>query len=215
LSAIFITATGTDIGKTHIACALIRALRAQDRPVDAFKPVLSGYDAFDGSDAARLLGALGKTEADLDDISPLRFAAPLAPPSAARAQGTRLDLSDLVARCRERAASTDGLLLIEGAGGVMSPIAENATNLELICELRTPAIVVTGSYLGAVSHTLTALEALWSRGVAISAVAVSESEAAPPLSEMTDALATFAPYIPVVIAPRARDWDASSLAALL
>ena len=215
MTTVFITATGTDIGKTHVACALIRALRAQGRPVDAFKPVLSGYDVFEGSDAARLLAALGKTEADLDLMSPLRFAAPLAPPSAARAEGARLDLADLVARCRKRAASTEGLLLIEGAGGVMSPIAENATNLELICELHAPAIVVTGSYLGAVSHTLTALETLWSRGVAICAVAISESEAAPPLAEITDALATFAPYIPVVIAARARDWDASPLAALL
>jgi dethiobiotin synthetase len=215
MTTVFITATGTDIGKTHIACALIRALRAQGRPVDAFKPVLSGYDAFEGSDAARLLAALGKTEADLDQMSPLRFAAPLAPPSAARAEGVTLALADLVSRCRARAASADGLLLIEGAGGVMSPIAENATNLELMSDLKTPAVVVTGSYLGAISHALTALETLWSRGVAIAAVAISESEGAPPLTEITDALATFAPYIPVVIAPRDRDWDASPLAALL
>ena len=212
---LFVTATSTDIGKTYVACALIRALRAQGRAVDAFKPVLSGYDAFEGSDAERLLTALGKTEADLDTMSPLRFTAPLAPPSAARAEGVRLELADLVARCRERAASTEGLLLIEGAGGVMSPIAEGATNLELICELRTPVVVVTGSYLGAISHVLTALETLWSRGVAIAAVAVSESENAPTVSEITDALATFAPYVPVVIAPRGGDWDASPLAALL
>ena len=138
MTAVFITATGTDIGKTHVACALIRALRAQGRPVDAFKPVLSGYDVFEGSDAARLLAALGKTEADLDLMSPLRFAAPLAPPSAARAEGARLDLADLVARCRMRAASTEGLLLIEGAyvsgqlfgeGGPVAALPEVADRL--------------------------------------------------------------------------------------
>jgi dethiobiotin synthetase len=215
MSAVFITATGTDIGKTHLACALIRALRAKGRPVDAFKPVLSGYDAFDGSDAARLLQALGKTEADLDAMSPLRFTAPLAPPSAARAEGVTLELADLVARCRTRVAGADGLLLIEGAGGVMSPIAEGATNLDLIGDLRAPVILVTGSYLGAISHALTALETLWSRGVAIAAVAISESEDAPALGEITDALATFAPYIPVVIAPRGAGWDASPLASLV
>jgi dethiobiotin synthetase len=215
VSAVFITATGTDIGKTHIACALIRALRAKGRAVEAFKPVLSGYDAFAGSDAARLLDALGKSEADLDRMSPLRFTAPLAPPSAARAEGATLDLADLAVRCRERAAAANGLLLIEGAGGVMSPIAESATNLDLLCELQAPAIVVSGSYLGAISHVLTALETLWARGVPIAAVAVSESEDAPPLTEITDALATFAPYIPVVVAPRGPDWDAGPLAALL
>jgi dethiobiotin synthetase len=215
VSALFVTATGTDIGKTHVACALIRALRARGRAVDAFKPVLSGYDAYPGSDAERLLTALGRTEAELDGMSPLRFAAPLAPPSAARAEGAALDLVDLVARCRARAASTDGLLLIEGAGGIMSPIADRATNLDLLCELRIPAVLVAGSYLGAISHTLTALETLWSRGCAIAAVAVSESENAPPLAEITEALETFAPYIPVVVAPRGADWDASPLASLV
>ena len=82
-------------------------------------------------------------------------------------------------------------------------------------DLRTPVVVVTGSYLGAISHVLTALETLWSRGCTIAAVAVSESENAPPTTEITDALATFAPYIPVVIAPRAVNWDAAALAALL
>lgn len=215
MSALFITATGTDVGKTYIACALIRALRAQGRAVDAFKPVLSGYDTYQGSDAERLLAALGKTEADLDHMSPLRFAAPLAPPSAARLEGVTIELADLVARCRARATATDGLLLIEGAGGVMSPIAEGATGLDLMGELGVPVIVVTGSYLGAISHVLTALETLWSRGLTIAAVAISESEDAPPGSEIIDALATFAPYIPVVIAPRTEDWDASPLASLI
>ena len=136
MSAVFVTAIGTDIGKTHVACALIRALRRQGRAVDAFKPVLSGYDRYEGSDAERLLTALGKSEADLDAMSPLRFSAPLAPPSAARLEDATLALSDLTARCRTRMASSDGLLLIEGAGGVMSPIADKATNLDLLCELR-------------------------------------------------------------------------------
>ena len=215
MSAVFVTAIGTDIGKTHVACALIRALRRQGRAVDAFKPVLSGYDRYEGSDAERLLTALGKSEADLDAMSPLRFSAPLAPPSAARLEDATLSLSDLTARCRTRMASSDGLLLIEGAGGVMSPIADKATNLDLLCELRIPAVLVTGSYLGAISHALTALETLWSRGCAIAAVAVSESENAPPVAEITEALETFAPYIPVVVAPRGTDWDAGPLCALL
>lgn len=215
MSAIFITATGTDIGKTYVACALIRALLASGRAVDAFKPVLSGYEMFDGSDAAHLLTALGRPAADLDLVSPLRFSAPLAPPSAARAEGQSIALADLVQRCRTKIDATAGLLLIEGAGGIMSPIAEEATNLDLITALSTPTLLVAGSYLGAISHTLTALEAMWSRGVTITAVVISESEGAPPLTEITEALANFAPYIPVVIAPRSFDWLAGGLAALV
>lgn len=214
MTAVFITATGTDIGKTYVAAALIRALKRQDRKVDAFKPTLSGYDTFEGSDAAVLLEALGRPESDLDHIAPLRFSPPLAAPSAARLEGKTIALADLASACRAR-MTPDDLLIIEGAGGVMSPIATEATNLDLICELKTPVVVVTGSYLGAVSHVLTALEALWSRGVTITAVAVSESDDAPPITEITEALATFAPYIPVVLAPRGGDWDASPLAALL
>ena len=85
MPALFITAVGTDVGKTHIACALIGALRAAGQPVDAFKPVLSGYEGPEGSDAARLLDALGQSPNLIDRMSPLRFKAPLAPPSAARA----------------------------------------------------------------------------------------------------------------------------------
>ena len=216
MPALFITATGTDVGKTYVACALIRALRAHKRPVDAFKPVLSGFDGPDGSDAARLLDALGRPLTDLDRMSPLRFRAPLAPPSAARAEGHTLTLSDLSARCRERTSETDGLLLIEGAGGIMSPLAEGVTNLDLAAELGLPVLLVTGSYLGAVSHSLTALEAIKARKLVVTALVVSESEGDPPaLSEIIGALQTFAAAVPVVVASRGKTWDASNLLPLV
>jgi dethiobiotin synthetase len=216
MSAVFVTATGTDVGKTFVACALIRSLIARGVGVDAFKPVLSGYDGPGGSDAALLLEALGRPLSDIDAMSPLRFAAPLAPPSAALAEGRRLDLADLERRCREKVAETPGLLLIEGAGGLMSPLADGATNLDLITALDAPVILVAGSYLGSVSHTLTALEAARARGVKVLAVVVSESPgAAPDISEMTFALAHFARGLPVLTAPRGRPWNAAELADIL
>jgi dethiobiotin synthetase len=216
MPGLFISATGTDVGKTFVACALIRALRQQKRAVDAFKPVLSGFDGPDGSDAARLLEALGRTLSDLDRMSPLRFIAPLAPPSAARAEGYALMLDDLADRCHKRIAETDGLLLVEGAGGIMSPLAEGATNLDLAAALNLPILLVTGSYLGAVSHTLTALETIKARKLAVAAIVISESESEQPaLSEITEALQTFAPAIPVVVAPRGATWDASNLLPLV
>jgi dethiobiotin synthetase len=216
MPALFVSAVGTDVGKTFVACALITALRATGRPVDAFKPVLSGFDGPDGSDAARLLDALGRPLSDLDRMSPLRFKAPLAPPSAARAEGYALPLSDLAARCHERMEESDGILLIEGAGGIMSPLAEGATNLDLAVELGAPILLVTGSYLGAVSHTLTALEAIKARHLTVSAIVISESDGdPPPLDEITGALQTFCPAIPAVVAPRAAHWDASNLLAFV
>ncbi len=217
MPAFFITATGTDIGKTFVACALIRALRAQGRAVEAFKPVLSGFTGYAGSDAACLIEALGGSERDLDRMSPLRFEAPLAPPSAARLEGQLIALDDLAVRCLARTAGAgDQTLLIEGAGGLMSPIAEDGTNLDLIRALGLPVIVVAGSYLGSVSHTLTALRVLASQEIAVAAVVVSESEGdAPPISEMTNGLARFAADVPVIVAPRDQDWTAEALAALV
>ena len=100
--ALFVAGAHTDVGKTHVACALIRAARARGIACDAFKPVMSGFAPEDAaaSDAGRLLAALGRPMSDLDQISPLRFAAPLAPPMAARREGVRLTLSDLTGRCR-------------------------------------------------------------------------------------------------------------------
>lgn len=216
MPAYYVTSTGTDIGKTFVSCALIRALRAQRRAVGAFKPVLSGYDQYQGSDAARLLEALGGGEADLDAMSPLRFTAPLAPSSAAKLEGERLELPHLVHLCVESIREAGSrVLLIEGAGGVMSPIAEGATNLDLIVNLRIPALLVTGSYLGSVSHTLTALMALEQNSIPVAAIVVSESEGAPPLSEMVEAMAEFRPNYPVVIARRDPAWTAQALAALV
>lgn len=214
MSSLFVTATGTDIGKTHVSAALIRELVRRGRRVDAFKPVLSGFDDAAASDAGRLLEALGRPLSDLDRISPLRFTAPLAPPSAARAEGKRLLAEDLIGLCRDRLG--EDLLLIEGAGGVMSPLAEDATNLDVIAALGSPALLVSGSYLGAVSHALSAIAVLQSRDVPITAVVVSESAGeAPPLTEITEALARFAPGLAVFVASRSESFDASGLADAL
>jgi dethiobiotin synthetase len=210
---VFVTATGTEVGKTFVACALIRALVRRGTPIDAFKPVLSGFTTAAESDAGQLLLTLGRPLIDLARMSPLRFRAALAPPSAARAEGVRLELDTLAALCRERIG---GPLIIEGAGGVMSPMAEDGTNLDLIAALDVPALLVTGSYLGAVSHTLTAIEAMRARGVAIAAIVVSESEGdPPPLTEIEGALARFAGDIPRFVARRATNFDAAPLAKAL
>jgi dethiobiotin synthetase len=211
---LFVTATGTDLGKTHVACALLRAMIQRRTPLDVFKPVLSGFDIAETSDAGRLLRAMGRSLIDLDKVSPLRFRAPLAPPSAARAEGKRLMLDELVRLCRARMT---GPLLIEGAGGVMSPMAEDGTNLDLMAALGAPALLVTGSYLGAISHTLTAIEALKARAMPIAAIVVSQSvEAdAPPLAEIEQSLAQYAGGIPRFVAPRSQEFDAAPLAAAL
>ncbi|PVM84158.1 dethiobiotin synthase [Caulobacter radicis] len=213
MSALFVAGTGTDIGKTHVACALIRALKARGVAVDAFKPVVSGFDPADpsASDPARLAQALGDPGA-LPRISPRRYLAPLAPNLAARLEGDILRIEDLAADCRAALAGEHDLMLVEGAGGVMSPLTDEATNLDLIADLGLPVLLIAGSYLGTISQVLTALVALRARGVTVAAIVMSESLDAPDLAQTADALAAFERDTPIFLAPRDEHWDASVLA---
>jgi dethiobiotin synthetase len=209
MTAVFVTSTGTDIGKTFVTRGLIGQLRSRGRSVDAIKPVLSGYDPHEapGSDPGLLLAALGRavTAENIARLSPWRFTAPLSPHTAARREGRTVAFADIVAFCRDAAAGSSEILLVEGAGGVMTPINDGHTMLDLITALAAPTVLVTGSYLGTISHTLTALDALARRKLQIAAAVISETEGSPvPLDETTAALAQFAPSTTVVALPRLR-----------
>jgi dethiobiotin synthetase len=212
VSTLFVTATGTDVGKTFITAGLIRHLRAAGRSVEALKPVMSGFDPAspENSDAGQLLAALGRpvTPQSLDAIAPLRFAAPLAPDMAARREGRLLDLEEILLASHARIAGALAPVIIEGVGGVMSPVAEDATCLDWIVDLGGPALLVTGSYLGAISHALTAASVLQARGVAIAAVVVNESLGSTvPLALGRDDLARFLPGLPLLACPRGAQPD--------
>jgi dethiobiotin synthetase len=178
----FITATGTGIGKTLVTASLAYQARMQGKSVQAMKPVVTGLtpETRDESDPAILLAALGKpqTEENLDAVSPFRFAAPLAPAMAAAKEGKRLNFDALVAASRPRPEHPD-IVLIEGIGGLMVPLARGVTVLDWIVQLRYPVILVVGSYLGTISHTLTSAEVLRTRRVTIAGIVVSETEDSP------------------------------------
>lgn len=206
MSAFFVTGTGTDVGKTFLAAALIRRWRADGGAVAAFKPVVSGFDpaAAQASDPGVLLAALGRTSTsdEIERVSPWRLAAPLSPDMAAACEGQALDFNAIVAFSRRVASSADRVL-IEGVGGVMVPLDDSHTVLDWMSALRLPVLLVAGSYLGTISHTLTALRVLAQRNLEIAVVAVSES-AAPgaSLDETVATIARFADAIEVVGIPR-------------
>jgi dethiobiotin synthetase len=220
---VFVAGAHTDVGKTFVACGLIRAARAARLSVEALKPVASGFDPADWaeSDPGRLLQALGRprTADELDRMTPWRFAAPLAPPMAARLEGRKLPLAAITDLCAQRLAETSaGLFVVEGVGGLMSPLADDATGLDLMTALRLPAVLVGGSYLGAISHTLTALEVLRGRGQAMAAVVISQdaSPEAPDFAATVAMTASHAGGVPVLSAARigGEDWAAAVLARL-
>jgi dethiobiotin synthetase len=183
VTAVFVTATGTDVGKTFVTTGLIRALRSQSRAVQALKPVISGFDpnAVEASDTGVILNALGRkpTPDAITAISPWRFAAPLSPDMAAQRENRSIDFDELIRFCHDRIAATQETLLIEGVGGIMVPLDDSHTVLDWMSALGLPVLMVAGSYLGTISHTLTALDVLMRRGLTVMSVVVSESAASP------------------------------------
>jgi dethiobiotin synthetase len=207
MSAIFITATGTDIGKTFVAAGLIRHYRAAGRAIGALKPVVTGFDPASAalSDPGLLLAALGRplSPSELDRISPWRFAAPLSPDMAAQQEFRSIDFQELVELCRQEIARSTGSLLIEGIGGVMVPLDSSHTVLDWMAALNIPAMLVAGTYLGSLSHTLTALDTLRRRDLEIKAVIVNEtSGSSVSLRDTITTLSRFAQSTSVVALPR-------------
>jgi dethiobiotin synthetase len=169
----FITATGTEIGKTFILTKLSRKLLAQGKKVDLIKPIISGFESDDpNSDSAKILKILqlDLNQKNLDKISPYRFSAPLSPNIAADLENKKINFLELTKFCQDKideAKKNNHYLLIEGAGGIMTPINDDKTFADLISALKIPAILVAGNYLGTISHTLSSIKTLESQGIKI------------------------------------------------
>ncbi|HXX04398.1 MAG TPA: dethiobiotin synthase [Xanthobacteraceae bacterium] len=207
MTAIFITATGTDVGKTFVVAALVRHFRQMGRAVDAIKPVVSGYDVAQAgaSDPGILIAALGLpfSPETIERISPWRFRAALTPDLAAKREGRNIDVDAVVAYCRDAIARRRDILLIEGVGGIMVPLNDRRTILDVMMTLRLPLILVTGSYRGTISHTLTALDSLFRRDMKLLATIVSETPGSPlPLEDVVATIGRFTE--PVIGLPRRR-----------
>jgi dethiobiotin synthetase len=219
MNCYFITSTGTDIGKTFVTAGLVRHLRGIGMAASALKPVVSGFtmESAATSDTGVLLTAMGEdiTPITLNRISPWRYEAALSPDMAAAREGKTIDLDIVIRYCEEAVLETPGALFVEGVGGVMVPLDRRRTVLDWMAELRFPIILVAGSYLGTISHTLTALDCMARRKLIISALVISETgDGAVPLDETAAVLARFAPKVPIVTLARhqpanfAALWDA-------
>jgi dethiobiotin synthetase len=207
MSATFITATGTEVGKTFVAAALIRYLREAHQTVDALKPLVTGFDPEEtaSSDPGVLLRALGRTVTPIaiERIAPWRFSAPVSPDLAARLENRTVDFDALLAFCRKAIDNAAGKMLIEGIGGVMVPLDDRHTVLDWIVELDLPVVLIAGSYLGSLSHTLTSLDALRRRNAVITALVVNETpESTVAVKDTMATLKRFAEDIPIFGLPR-------------
>jgi dethiobiotin synthetase len=219
VAAIFITATGTEIGKTFVVTGLIDCLRRRGRIVDALKPVVTGYDphASCDSDPVVLLKALGRqpSEVAIAAISPWRFIAPLSPDMAAARESKPIDFAALVAFCRAAIEKAGDVLVIEGVGGLMVPFDAQSTVLDLIESLRIPIIVVAGTYLGTMSHVLTAVDAAANRGAELAALVLNETPTSSvPIAATEASLTNFCGDLPIIPLTRSGVGNAAAFEVL-
>lgn len=171
---VFITGTDTGVGKTVIACAIARSLTTTGRAVAARKPVESGCerhgDALYPADGDALAAAAGYRE-ELTTVAHVRLEHALSPERAARIEGVDLHLDALVGACSNH--RPDDFLLVEGAGGFLSPIAADALNADLAMALDLPVLLVVGDRLGSINHALLTVECIRRRGLALPVVVVN------------------------------------------
>jgi len=209
MSGVFVSGTGTEIGKTEVSCRLIEALLALGLDVTPRKPVVSGFGPpWADTDPGRLMGAAAWPWDRLDEVAPHRFTAPLAPGPAAAAEGRVFGFEDFV-----DAATGDGFRVVEGVGGLMVPLDDRRTVLDAVLALELPVLLVAGTYLGTLSHTLTAWQALRARSALPARVVLSESVEAPMSSAAcAQALEPHIGHLPFVI-PRQGRGDVEAMAA--
>jgi dethiobiotin synthetase len=219
MTGYFVTATGTDIGKTYVSANLLRHWRRGGLAIAALKPVMSGFDPRElgASDAGQLLLAMDAPmdKGGLNLISPWRFAAPLSPDMAAAREGKTIPYDKLVETCRSVAGMmpAEGRLIIEGVGGVLVPLDDKHTVMNWMQDLGIPILLVAGSYLGTISHTLAAVAAMKLHGLAPHAVIINESPMSPvPVAETIEVLQRHAPGQRILTLPR--NADAAAVAAL-
>ncbi|MEA2625889.1 MAG: dethiobiotin synthetase [Candidatus Binatota bacterium] len=166
MNGLLITGTDTGVGKTLVACAIARALSLRLR-VAPFKPVETGCAALHGElrpDDALRLRAAAASDADLELVCPFRYAEPLAPWLAAERAGRPVSIERLHA-CFARLAEIADLVIVESAGGLLVPLADDYTFADLAHDLDLPLVLVVRSKLGAINHTLLTLECASARGL--------------------------------------------------
>lgn len=194
LPGLFVVGTDTGVGKTFVACELARSWRRAGRRVGVLKPVASGAEPIEGrlasDDATRLIEAVGG--APMDRVAPLLFEEPLAPPVAARRAGTPLEFEEVVeaaARCLGWWEDRADVMIVEGVGGFLCPIAEGRTVADLAIHLDYPLLIVARRGLGTLNHTLVTVEAARLRSLRIAGVVVNgSSPAEQSVAESTNAL---------------------------
>lgn len=176
---IFFAGTDTDVGKTYVASMAARLLYQNGVAVGVYKPVASGCQMQDGGlvaeDAVSLWHAAGKPRT-IQDVCPQRFREPLAPPESAAMEGRQVDRDAMVCGLERWLSDDFDVCIVEGAGGLMSPIADGTLNLDFAHQIRPDrVIVVAANRLGTIHQTLATIAAAKLNGLTIDGIVLNQA----------------------------------------
>lgn len=182
-AGVFVTGTGTEVGKTVVAAAIARTLAAEGQRVAVFKPAVTGLEDPGETDPELLRRAAGSSQAD-EEIAPYRYQPPVSPHLGAEQAGERIDPERLLSTARAAAAPAD-FLVCEGVGGLLVPLAHVCAPMgnkgappsylvrDLASDLGYPLVVVASPGLGTINHTLLTLEAARTAGLDVAKVVLT------------------------------------------
>ncbi len=184
MRGLFVTGTGTGVGKTIVSAALLAAMRAAGEPVRSYKPVVTGLDEPPGKwppDHELLALAAGMQP---EEVAPLRYGPAVSPHLAAELTGETIDPAALVAAGADQ--PPDHTLVVEGVGGLLVPLARDFTVRDLAVELELPLVVAATPGLGTINHTLLTVEAARAAGLDVAAVVLTPWPTEPSRMELSN-----------------------------
>jgi dethiobiotin synthetase len=183
LPGLFVVGTDTGVGKTRVSAAIARSLVGQGRRVGVLKPVATGAvrrgDIWECEDADALIRSVGG-DLPLERVAPLVFEEPLAPSVAARRRGTPLAPETVLKEVRQALgwwAERADVMVVEGVGGLLTPLAERMTVVDLAAALDYPLLIVARRALGTLNHTLMTVECALRRGLRVAGIVLNSAEA--------------------------------------
>jgi dethiobiotin synthetase len=184
VQGVFVTGTGTEVGKTVVAAVVARTIAAGGESVAVFKPALTGLDEPGEPDHELLRRAAGSRQSD-DEVAPYRYGPPASPHLAAAAAGEAIDPQRLRAAARAAAKGAEQLVC-EGVGGILVPLAGGYLVRDLAADLGLPLVIAASPGLGTINHTLLTLEAARSGGLEVAMVVLTPWPEAPSAIEASN-----------------------------
>jgi dethiobiotin synthetase len=171
LRGVFVTGTGTEVGKTVVAAVLARSLASSGHEVAVFKPAVTGLEEDGEPDHALLRRAAGSVQS-AEEIAPYRYRPPASPHLAARLAGEEIEPERLVEAAQQAAEGSD-VLVCEGVGGLLVPLSPDYLVRDFAADLGLPVVIAAAPGLGTINHTLLTIEAARGAGLDVLAVVLT------------------------------------------